>query len=77
MNDTFQVGQVGWSPDYNSNNPSRTLEAETLCDRMCGYSTAYVSDAIIAYFKLPDCSQTTRQEIFNYLSQNSQDQERP
>lgn len=44
-------------------------DAEELCNRMCGYSTGCVSEAIIAYFKRPDCSGVTREEIYEYLSQ--------
>ena len=48
-------------------NEETSCGAEDLANRMCGYSTGTVADAIIEYFKRPDCSKATRKQIFEYL----------
>ena len=85
MNDNIKIGHVSWSPDYKfkplptkleRSSPSDAAayplhpDAVALRDRMCSYSTHCVADAMIAYFQLPDCSQYTRERIFDYLTAN-------
>lgn len=48
-------------------NEETSCGSEDLANRMCGYSTGTVAEAIIEYFKRPDCSKATRKKIFKYL----------
>jgi hypothetical protein len=75
MNDKFQVGHVGWNPDYNSNKPRKQhaiIEDQTFA---CNCREALMAESMQTYRRVIDwrsqsdeglrlrCGELTAQEI--------------